>query len=698
MFQIPCLADMSERVNIYYNNGVMYFKDKKYTSAISEFKKVIRQRPYDKTVLNALASAYLARAEYYEKSQKAYKNAINDLRSAIFYLKEWDGVILGKEGAISEAENKLNYLKRMYAPLKTAQAINNEAKALREQGELAASIYEYSNLYSNSNYNFSSYMTASDIYKSLNNEKMAIDCIRNAVNINAKDGMAHFKYAVILDDIGNEDAAMDEYSKALENSSGNNELLSSLENLWMARSVQNANDSQALINLGAVLQKQNKLELAKNQYLKARQINPKDPVILINLASVLTELSDWDNAIKVYDEILSKNPGDLSARYYKGKLYEKKGDKSSAIKQYREILSLKKDDANAQNAINSILSGLNGEQLSGYLYNEAINNPTDYDAQFKYAYEMHKNKGYNAAIEFYKKAIAINQNKPEPFINLAQIFITQNDYTKAKNVVAHGLSVMPNNKDLLELKDAIDKTNANNLYAKGAELYNNKQYKEALNYYLKIEYMTPEILNLIGNCYYELREGDNAIKYYNMALEKNPNDENAMLMIANLYISSKREELAREYLNKILKINPNNTEAKNTLQALNEGVEGSLLDSAISLYEQKRFDEALDVLNKLTAKNNNNAYAHYYKGAIYEEKNLLDNAIAEYKKSIQSDSKFALGYYMLAVNLDTKENYQDAIYYYDKYITLKAGEGVEDEYSKYAKTRTKELKEYLSQK
>ena len=35
--------------------------------------------------------------------------------------------------------------------------------------------------------------------------------------------------------------------------------------------------------------------------------------------------------------------------------------------------------------------------------------------------------------------------------------------------------------------------------------------------------------------------------------------------------------------------------------------------------------------------------------------------------------------------------------YYDKYLLLKAKEGVDDEYTKYAKQRTKELKDYLSQ-
>ncbi len=695
LLNLPALCDTSERVNIYYNNGVNYLKDKKYSSAIIEFKKVIRQRPYDKTVINSLGLAYASRAQYYTDKEKNYKNGINDLRSALTYFKYWDGEV--NISAAQSAQTKLNTLKNVYAPTRTDEAKLSAAKALRAQGELAASVYEYNSLF-NSNYAKEAYSTASDIYKSLNNDKMAVECIRNAISLDRENGMYHFKYALMLDEFDNQDASMDEFSKALKYSNNNKELLDALRNLWMARSVRNPNDSQALINLGAILQKQNELELAKAQYIKARQINPNDPVILINLASVYTALNDYGSALRIYDEIISKNPSDLSARYYKGKLFEKQGDVNSAIKQYKEILSLKAEDENAQNALNSLLSALSGDKLTAYLEGEALANPSNYDAQFKYAYEMHKNKAYAAAIEFYKRAIAINQTHPEPFINLAQIFILQDDYTRANNVINHGLSILPSNKELTELKNSLEKQNANAVYSMAASLYNNQDYSGALENFLKIQYQTPEILTMIGNCYYELKDSQNALIYYNKVLEKTPNDESVLLLSANVLMNLKREDEARTYLNKILTINPNNTDAKNTLQALNEGEEGALLDSAVSLYEQKRFDEALDNLNKLVLKNPNNAYAHYYTGVIYEEQNNLDGAIFEYKKSLSADPNFSLGYYTAAVALDKKENYKEALDYYDKYILLKQNEGVEDESSNYAKTRAKELREYLNQK
>ena len=699
MIQIPVFCEDAERINLYYNNGITYLKEKKYSSSILEFKKVLRSRPFDKTVQNMLATAYASRAQYYKDSEKAYKKAINDYRSAIVYLKYWDDNSDSSRLQTAQAlEGTLNNLVKTYAPLKNGDAILNEAKTLRAQGELAASIYEYTQLFNNQTHQKLAYRTASDIYKSLNNEKKALETIREALNSNKQDGMLHFKYAMLLDDIGNEDAAMDEYSKALEYSNNNKELLTGLENLWRARSVQNPKDSQALINLGVILQKQNQLELAKAQYIKARQINPNDPSILRNLASVYTELKDYDSAIRVYDEILLKNKGDLSARLYKGALYEQKGDIGSAIKQYQEILSLKKGDEVAQSALNHLLSNLNGEQLTNYLKQEADKNPTDYDAQFKYAFETHKNKQYASAIEYYKKARDINPKKPEPYINLAQIFMLQNEQQKAENVIAHGLSVLPDNADLKNLQDSLKKQAANELYAKGSEFYNNQNYKEALSYYEKIPYRTPEINTIIANCHYELKNWESAIEYYTKVINENPKDENSYLMIANIYTEQNKEDEAKLYLDKLLSINPNNKNAKNALQNMKERQEGELLNNAISLYENKKYEDSLSVLDKIISINPKSPYVYYYRGVIYEEKGNVDSALAEYKKSISSDPNFSLSYYMAAVALDNKENYKEAVTYYDKYVQLKSKEGVNDEYTQYAKARSKELKDYLNQK
>ena len=79
-----------QKYNLYFNNAVSYLKNKKYSSPIIEFKKVLRFQPYDSTVRQSLCSAYLARADYYLNEEKNGKKAVNDLKSGPFYMKYWE--------------------------------------------------------------------------------------------------------------------------------------------------------------------------------------------------------------------------------------------------------------------------------------------------------------------------------------------------------------------------------------------------------------------------------------------------------------------------------------------------------------------------------------------------------------------------------------------------------------------------------
>ena len=201
----------------------------------------------------------------------------------------------------------------------------------------------------------------------------------------------------------------------------------------------------------------------------------------------------------------------------------------------------------------------------------------------------------------------------------------------------------------------------------------------------------------IASCYFELNNNEKAIEYFKRVLEKTPKDTKAMYFIANSYVNLQNTPLAIEYLNKILALEPNNQDAKTALNSLNQGVEGKDLDMAISFYEKKQYPECMTLLDKILASNPKNAYAHYYKGATLEELKNTDGAIEEYKKAIDADANFSLCYYMLAVALDTKEKYNEAVPYYEKYLALKAG-NTEDDYTKYVQSRLKELKDYLGQK
>lgn len=685
--------DMKERYTIYYNNGVAFYKEKQYTNAIKEFKKVLRYAPYDNNVKNALYTAYISRGEYFLNTEKQPKKAINDFKSALFYMKYWNDNNSDVDKAeLSKTETNLASLTKKYENLSTDSKFQN-AGNLRAQQEIAAAGYDLNTL-KGSKYGYNALVSLYDIYKSLNNQKMALENIREAVKLKPEDGAAHYKYALLLDDIGNADAAVEEYTRAFTN--GNNETLESLKKLWQARFAKNPKDAEALINLGAIYQKQKQYDLAKAQYLKAQDLNPNNPVILTNIASLYLEQNNYNGAIDIYNMMIQKNPKDIKPLFYKAEAYKKLGDNKAAMAEYKKVLKAEPKNEEAQNAINSMIVNLKGDELISYLKEDAASSPLDYDKQFNLAYELHKNKNYTEAISYYKKAIAINPKMPEPYINIAQIYRLQNDTVKADAAISHGLSNIPDNKELLSMKNDIQTETAGNLYNSAAKYFNSGDYKTALDTYLKIQLQTPEVLYSIASCYFELGENEKAIEYFKRVLEKNPNDTKAMYFVANSYVNLQNTNEAINYLNKILALEPENNDAKTALNSLKQGAEGKDLDMAISFYEKKQYQESLSLLNKILAQNPKNAYAHYYKGVILEETKNPDGAIEEYKKGIAADNQFSLCYYMLAVAYDNKEEYNEAVSYYEKYLTLK--QGVDDDYSKYVNSRLKELKDYLGQK
>lgn len=684
-------ADVKERYSIYYNNGASFLKSKEYNNAISEFKKVLRYAPYDNNVKNALYTAYIQRGEHFLASRQ-YKNAINDFKSALFYMKYWnDNNSDVVKAELTKVENNLASLLKKYENNNIDVKYQNAGK-LRAGQEIAAAGYDFNTL-KGSKYGFSALNSLFDIYKSLNNQKMALDSIRAAVKLKPDDGAAHYKYALILDDIGNADAAVDEYSLALQN--GDSATLERLKNLWIARSAKNPKDAEALINLGAIYQKQKQYDLAKAQYLKAQDLNPNNPVILTNIASLYLETNNYNGAIDIYNMMLQKNPKDVKPLFYKAEAYKKLNDNKNALLEYKKILAKEPGNEEAQNGVNSLISNLKGDELITYLKEDAQQNPKSYEKQFNLAYELHKNKNYEEAVTYYKKAIAINPKMAEPYINIVQIYRLQNDTAKANAAINHGLSNLPDNKELLSMKNDIQTEVASNLYNSATKYFNSGNYKEALGQYLKIQLQTPEVLYSIASCYFELDENEKAIEYFKKVLDKNPNDTKAMYFIANSYVNLQNTDAAIQYLNKILSIEPNNNDAKTALNSLKQGEEGKDLDTAISLFEKKQFNESLTLLNKIISKNPKNSYAYYYKGMILEENKNIDGAINEYKKGIDADKNFSLCYYMIAVALDNKEQYKDAVSYYEKYLSLKSG--VDDDYSKYVTSRLKELKDYLKE-
>ena len=142
---------------------------------------------------------------------------------------------------------------------------------------------------------------------------------------------------------------------------------------------------------------------------------------------------------------------------------------------------------------------------------------------------------------------------------------------------------------------------------------------------------------------------------------------------------------------KAIAFNKGNTQAIEYLQSIEENNRSNLLNSAIALYDEEKYDESLVKFNELLAKDSNNAYAFYYRGMIYDAKENKKEAIRDLTKAYQLNKDFLICNYMIASDYDSLKDFKNAYKYYIAYANSNADD---DQYKEYAKARAEELKDY----
>ncbi|MBR2068461.1 MAG: tetratricopeptide repeat protein [Candidatus Gastranaerophilales bacterium] len=685
-----------QRFSSYYSNGMEYLKNQQYSSAISEFRKVLRFSPYDSIVQSALANAYYARGQYYRQTTKEVKKAITDYKSAYFYAKLWSKQV--PEGALSQlANNCQKEIVELEKRIEQAQNIDSRllnAKILRAQGELAASGYDNYQLL-NSRYSEISHENLTNIYKNLNNISLAMDYAKETLDINPKNAKMHFTYGVMLDEAKNFEASMEQYNLALQYGDNSPELMEILENKWTQNIVNNPTNAQNYINLGAIYQKQGHYDGAKSQYLKAMQLDNSDDTAYYNLASLYIEQKNYQGAVDTYNKLLMRHPDSIEVLKYKAQaLYDAKRY-DEALKQYETILSLDSTDKEARQMSDDIIyNRFEGDKLLSYLGTIAANNPKNYEAQFNYAYELHKNKKYITAIEYYKKAQNINPSKEETYINLAQIYIEQKDYKKAMDISERGLMLMPENRNLKGyLADAKSYT-MNLEFDEATKLYEAGKYKEALNKYLSLQEKNKDVYLAIAGCYWQMNDFKNANKYYLEILSKEPNNKDALVNSAYAYYSMNDTDNAKQMAQRVLALDKTDKEALEIISNIEQSQNSEILNNAIAQYEAGDYNNALSTVGKILSKKQDDEWGLYYKGLILDEMKKAKEAAWIYKTLIQKHPDFINAYYSLAVNLDNQENYKDAVANYEKFISLSKEK---NDMTTFASSRVTELKNYLGQ-
>ena len=686
---IPAFAGFKEHFDL----GQQYLSNYRYSGAITEFKSALRINYLDNSARIGLINSYLARGMYYANTDKDFKKAADDYRSALFYLtyyptanqvKNSSQVIVNVTSNLNKCLNEIKF---------DTSASNrfNTAKELRAEGNFSAAAYEFNQALSDTSLIKECFQQTGDIMKLLGNFPKAGEYYKKAVSVAPNDVELRLSYAKILDKLEQEDQAVQEYNYILTKTDGNKDVLYSLERIYKRKLEESPNDSSVTANLGAIMQKLGNFDEALRYYAKAEYLNPSDTTTRINVGTLYQQKGDYKTAIHAYDSILIIYPDNVQANIYKAQSLAKLGDSKGAQEIYKKILA---KDPNNEIVLNEMISSAKDSMSTGqfveYVKKTAPNSAAD--ILYNYALDLHKQDKLADAETMYNEVIKLEPTNAEVYVNLAIAQGQNKNYEGALLTLKNASSKFPNNSQVADAIKSISAQSTDLKLETAANYFNNKDYQNAINEYLKITPATSDTMLGIASAYQNLGNTDKAIEYYLEAFKLAPTNSDIAYYISALYAEKEDFTNAGIYAQKSLALNKNNKQAQELTKMLAENQNATILTNAINLFDSEKYDESLVELNKLLASDSKNAYGYYYRAMIYDTKQKYKEALVDYKKAISLNPELVIVNYLIGVDYDMLEDYKNAMSYYKSFLAVYTED---DDYKKYAESRIGELQAYV---
>jgi len=500
---------------------------------------------------------------------------------------------------------------------KNVYAHNNWGLALYNQKKYDEAIACYKNAvdidknYVNAHYNWGNALAAQKKYDE------AIACYKNALDIDPNYVNAHYNWGLALYNQNKYDEAIACYKNALDI---------------------DPNYVNAHYNWGNALAAQKKYDEAIACYKNALDIDKHYVDAHYNWGLALYDQKKYDEAIACYKNALDIDKNCVDAHYNCGLALHNQKKYDEAIACYKNALDIDKNHVNAHN------------NLGSALYNQ---------------------KKYDEAIACYKNALDIDKNCVDAHYNCGNALAAQKKYDEAIACYKNALD--------------IDKNYVDAHYNCGLALYNQNKYDEAIACYknaLDIDQECAYAYHNIANCHWtqgDYKEGrkdwEKACPAYERTKQKEKEEGNAAFF---QYYGSVLHEVFRDLEKSELVLQEGLTIDRN-----HTGILSHLLGLYLDLHDKpwnrkevntkkpfiywqarESFRKAECILKERLEPHENSETLREL-GALYLKMGKNDEAKYYLEKALQKDSEFLGLYVSLGVVYSRKEDFKQAILYFE---------------------------------
>lgn len=204
-----------------------------------------------------------------------------------------------------------------------------------------------------------------------------------------------------------------------------------------------------------------------------------------------------------------------------------------------------------------------------------------------------------------------------------------------------------------------DTTNAevyNNLGLCYANLGNDEKAEK--NYLRSIELNSriPQTYINLVDIYYRQRRFAEGINILSYAIENLPDDLVFRHYLARFYMEDAKRDLAIDELEYILEKQPDNYDA--------------YYDLGRVYFELGNYDSAIENFENILEYKDENEWIYYYLGEAYQANDEIDKALSNFLKAIARNNKLSVAYKKAAILYMAREDYEDAIEYFEDYMNM----------------------------